>query len=148
MKSRASIFGHPIHPIVIAVPLGLLPASLVTDLVHFLSGDPIWGMFSFWLIAGGLAGGMLAAVFGFIDWTGIPRETRSWRLGAAHGLTNLVVVGIFAVSLMLRWQNPGSWSGLATGVSVLGLMTAGLGGWLGGELVFRLGVGVHDKPIG
>ena len=59
------------------------------------------------MIAGGIIGGLCAAVFGTIDWPGIPRETRAHRLGLLHGLGNACVVVLFTVSWFLRRADPG-----------------------------------------
>jgi uncharacterized membrane protein len=88
-------------------------------------------------------GGLLAAVFGFWDWTHIPKDTRAKRIGMMHGAGNVVVVVLFALSWLLRAGEPGyEASGLAYGLSFAGLALAAVTGWLGAELVDRLGVGV------
>jgi uncharacterized membrane protein len=81
MESRAKLFGHPIHPMLIPFPLGLLTTSVVFDVVHLLSGDGKWSEISFWMIAAGVIGGLAAAVFGLIDWLAIPSGTRAKAVG-------------------------------------------------------------------
>jgi uncharacterized membrane protein len=129
----------------VVLPLGLLPASLFTDLVNHLTEDPSWGRFSFCLILGGILSGLAAGAIGFLDWKNLPLGTKARRLGAAHGLTNAATMLVFLVSLALRFRDPGHPSALATALAVIALFLAGLGGWLGGELVFRLGVGVQQR---
>jgi uncharacterized membrane protein len=94
------------------------------------------------MIAAGIIGGLLAAVFGLIDYLGIPSGTRAARIGLLHGLTNLCVVILFIASWLLRWNSPEVPSTLAFALSFIAVVGALLGGWLGGELVERLGVGV------
>jgi uncharacterized membrane protein len=144
MESRAKLLGHPIHQMLITFPLGLLPTGVVFDLVHRYSGNPLWAQVSYWMIAAGIVGGLVAAVFGSIDWLAIPSGTRAWRIGLLHGGGNVVVVALFAVSWYLRHRAGGMPSTLAIGLAVCGVLLAGVTGWLGGELVDRLGVGVHD----
>lgn len=145
MQSKVHILGHPIHPILIVFPLGLLPASLLTDLAGHLSGEAFWGTFSFWLIVAGGVGGLAAGLVGFIDWWHLPRKfSRARRIGAAHGLSNLGMIGLFTASAVLRHGLPENPPLSAIGLSVGGLLLGFLGGWLGGELVFRLGIGVHE----
>src|SRR5215207_9872989 len=85
MESRAKVFGHPIHPILIPFPLGLLTTSVVFDVIYLLTGDGKWSGISFWMIAAGVIGGLAAAVFGLIDWLAIPSGTRqSGRNVARH----------------------------------------------------------------
>src|SRR5215212_10043063 len=76
MESKAKVMGHPVHPILVPFPLGLLTTSVVFDVVHLLAGGAKWAEISFWMIAAGVIGGLLAAVFGLIDWLAIPSGTR------------------------------------------------------------------------
>ena len=142
MESRAKIFGHAIHPILSVYPLGLLSAAVIFDVIYLVTGNPTWTTVSFWMIAAGIVGGLLAAVFGLIDFLSIPSATRANRIGLLHGLTNLGVMILFAASWALRWSSPAVPSTAAFALSFIGVVAALLGGWLGGELVERLGVSV------
>ena len=142
MEARAKIFGHAIHPILIVYPLGLLSAAVVFDIIYLATGNPTWTTVSFWMIAAGIIGGLLAAVFGLIDYLKIPGGTRAASIGLLHGLTNLFVMILFIASWLLRYNSPDVPSNAAFALSFIGVAAALLGGWLGGELVERLGVGV------
>jgi len=144
MKARAKLFGHPIHQMLIVFPLGLLATSLIFDIVYKSTGNPRWADITFVMIAAGIIGGLTAAVFGLIDWLAIPSGTRAKRIGAMHGLGNVVVVGLFAVSWLLRYDNPIYVGAAPIVLSALGVGLALVTGWLGGELVDRLSVGVYD----
>jgi uncharacterized membrane protein len=144
MRAKARLFGHPIHQMLIVFPLGLLATSLFFDIAHLLSGNPQWAEISYWLIAVGIGTGLLAAVFGFIDWTSIPSGTRAKRIGALHGGGNVVVVLLFLGSCLLRQDAPGAPETTAIVLSALAVLLALVTGWLGGELVDRLGVGVDE----
>ena len=144
VESRAKLFGHPIHPVLIPFPLGLLTTSVIFDVVYLLTGDGKWSGISFWMIAAGVIGGLAAAVFGLIDWLAIPSGTRAKSVGLWHGSVNVVVVVLFAVSWLLRADAPGAPGGVPIILSFVGVGLASLGGWLGGELVGRLGVGVAE----
>ena len=144
MESKVTIYGHPVHPMIIVLPLGLLPASVFTDVLHHIMDDPTWGSFSFWLMVAGVLSGLAAGAIGFMDWKSLPVGTKARRVGAIHGLTNVVAIVVFLASLLLRFGDPSRPSPFATSMAVIGLFIAILGGWLGGELVFRLGVGVHQ----
>src|SRR5690606_5973502 len=89
--------------------------------------------------------GLLAAIFGLWDWLSIPSETRAKRVGLWHGLGNVVVLLLFAVSWWLRRDTPDheprTWSFI---LALAGIALSLLTGWLGGELVYRLRVGVDD----
>jgi len=128
----------------IVFPLGLLATSLIFDVVHGVTENGAWSGIAYYLIGAGLIGGLLAAVFGLIDWLSIPKNTRAKRIGAYHGLVNVGVVGLFAISFALRDSAPLSPPVIAYVLSALGGAVALVGGWLGGELVDRMGVGVDD----
>ena len=145
MESRLKLAGHPIHPMLIVLPLGLLATGLLFDVAYLLSGDTVFSEVSFWTITVGIIGGLLAALFGLIDWLAIPKGTRAKRIGLYHGVGNVVIVLLFLVSWFLRLPRhayaPDALPFLLALVAVGGaLVTA----WLGGELVFRLRVGVDE----
>ena len=142
MESKAKLFGHAIHPIMIVYPLGLLSTAVIFDVIYLVTGNPTWTTVSFWMIAAGIIGGLLAAVFGLIDFLAIPSGTRAKRIGLLHGLINVGVVILFAASWYLRRESPEAPSTAALALSFIAVGAALLGGWLGGELVERLGVGV------
>lgn len=144
MESRAKLFGHAIHPILIVYPLGLLSAGVVFDVIYLITLNPTWTTVSFWMIAAGIVGGLLAAVFGLIDYLYIPSGTRAKRIGLLHGVINLCVMILFIASWLLRRNSLEVPSMAAFALSFIGVGAALLGGWLGGELVERLGVGVTD----
>jgi uncharacterized membrane protein len=142
MESRAKLFGHPIHPMLIPFPLGLLATSLVFDVIHRLTGNEPWAEVAYWMIVAGIIGGLAAAPFGWIDWFAIPDGTRAKSIGLWHGVGNVVVLALFVVSWFLRRDAPAEPGVLAFVLSLAGVALAAVTGWLGGELVDRLGVGV------
>lgn len=145
MKSKASIFGHPLHPILIVFPMGLLPASLITDAARAFTGDGMWSAFSFWLIVAGIAGGLLAAIFGLIDWSALPKGSRERRIGSVHAIANVIMLTVFAISAWLRWPDLAVLPPLAVALSIIAFLLAGFSGVLGGELVYRHHVGVNES---
>ena len=145
MLNRARFAGHAVHPMLVVFPLGLLSISVVFDVLGLVTRQPIWGLMAYWDMAAGLVGGVLAAIFGVIDLLGIPTGTRAARVALAHGILNVVVLGFFGVSLVVRALDRSLLpSPLAIGFSVTGLAIAVVSAWLGGELVERLGVGVSE----
>jgi len=144
MRAKARLFGHPIHQMLIVFPLGLLATSLIFDVIHLMGDSEQWGLISYWLIAVGIVSGLVAAVFGLIDWLAIPGGTRAKRIGGIHGLGNVAVVVLFALSWFLRREAPGAPDGLEIGLSAVAVALSAVTGWLGGELVDRLGVGVDE----
>ena len=144
MRSKARLFGHPIHPMLIVFPLGLLATSFIFDIVYLAADSSRYALISFYMIAAGIVGGLIAALFGLIDFLGIPKFTRARKIGALHGLGNVVVVGLFAASWAMRYDAPALPANGAIVLSGLAVALSLVTGWLGGELVDRLGVGVDD----
>jgi uncharacterized membrane protein len=144
MYSKAKLLGHPIHQMLIVFPLGLLATAVIFDLIYLVSGASHWTEMAFYMIAAGIIGGLIAAVFGLIDWLGIPSGSRAKAIGLWHGGGNVVVVALFAVSWLLRYDNPASPGAVALVFSFVPVVLALVTGWLGGELVDRLGVGVDN----
>ena len=144
MQSKAKLLGHPIHPMLIVFPLGLLATAVAFDIVGLASSNASWFGISYWMIAAGIIGGLLAAVFGLIDWWAIPSGTRAKTIGLWHGGVNVVVVLLFIGSWALHSSAPNSPTSAALALSFIALALALVSGWLGGELVYRLGVGVDS----
>lgn len=144
MESRAKLFGHAIHPMLITFPIGLFVTAVVFDIMHLATGTALWASIAYYLIAAGIIGGLLAAIFGVVDYLGVPGGTRARSVGLAHGAGNVVVVALFFVSWLLRRPEPSGPSALALIFSFVGVALATVTAWLGGELVERLGVGVDD----
>jgi len=144
MESKAKFAGHPVHPMLIVFPLGLLATTVIFDIIYLVSNNSQWTLVAYYMIGAGVIGGLAAAVFGWLDWIAIPRGTRARRIGLWHGAGNVVVLGLFILSWLLRRENPDvpPTGAIVAGLSgvVIALVTA----WLGGELVDRLGVGVDD----
>ncbi|MFL5576317.1 MAG: DUF2231 domain-containing protein [Gemmatimonadaceae bacterium] len=144
MESRVKLLGHPVHPMLVVFPLGLLITAAVFDVVHLVTGAPVWGAVAFWLITAGLIGAVAAAVAGLADYRAIPPGTRAKRVGIRHGFGNAFVVVLFLLRWFLGLDAPAVPSPYATALSLLGAALLGVTAWLGGELVDRLGVGVDD----
>lgn len=144
MESRVKLAGHAVHPMLIVFPLGLLVTAVAFDVIYLVSDTARWTEVAYYLIGAGLVGGIAAAVPGWIDWLAIPHGTRAKRVGLLHGVGNVILLVLFALSWLLRRPNP---SLPPTEAIVAGLVAIVLGtvtAWLGGELVERLGVGVDD----
>ena len=107
LSSKAKLFGHPIHPMLIPFPLGLLSTSVIFDVIYLLTDNGKWSEIAFWMIAAGVIGGLAAAVFDLIGWLAIPSGTRAKSVGLWHGAGNVVVVVLFVVSWLIRADAPG-----------------------------------------
>jgi uncharacterized membrane protein len=142
VESTARLFGHPIHPMLVPLPIGLLVGALATDIAYRSTSDPFWARGSFWLLIGGLATGLLAAVAGLIDFLTI-REANSRAAGWVHLLGNVTALATAGANIWLRRDNQTvvieGW-GLWLSVAIVALL--GITGWLGGELSYRYRIGV------
>lgn len=143
MESKTRLFGHPIHPMLIIFPAGLFSMAVICDIIYLFNGNSVFSTIAFYDIAGGIIGGLLAAIFGFRDYLAIPSGTRAKGVGLTHGLGNLVVVVLFAISWLVRLNAVNNIPPtLALIFSFLGIILILFTAWMGGELVDRLGVGV------
>jgi uncharacterized membrane protein len=144
MESKVKLAGHPVHPMLVVFPLGLLATALIFDIIYLLSDHAQWTLVAYYMIGAGIIGGLAAAVPGWLDWFAIPRGTRAKRIGLWHGAGNVLVLALFVVSWVLRRGNPELPPTGAIVAAFAGVVIALVTAWLGGELVDRLGVGVDD----
>jgi uncharacterized membrane protein len=154
VPSNAVIAGHPIHPMLIPLPIAFLIAALASDLAYWWTADEFWARASFWLVGTGFVTGVAAAVFGLVDFLTINRA-REHRIAWVHALGNGAVLVLALASLLWRRGDPVAavipWGIALSGVIAILLVVTG---WAGGELVYRHLVGVtghgaheHDHGV-
>ena len=147
MHTPASIKGHPLHPMLIAFPIGLWGFSLVADLVYRWGlGGPTWSTVAYYTLAAGIVGALVAAVPGAIDLFSI-RDPKARRIGLAHMAINLVVVGLYVANFLVR-RAAGHDSAFGIALSAAAVLLLCASGWLGGELVYVYGIAVEGRPEG
>jgi uncharacterized membrane protein len=145
MESKAKLFGHPIHPILIIIPLGAFFLSFVFDIIYFITNNALIASVSFYNIAAGILGGLAAAVFGVIDFLAIPNATRAKSIGTWHLFGNVLMLMFFSLSWLVRANaGPDELPVIAFAFSLVGILLGAVTGWLGGEMAYRLGVGVDQ----
>lgn len=143
MRTPASIARHPIHPMLVPIPIGLWIFSLVADLFHTGgSTNAAWTTVAFYCMGGGIVGALAAALPGLIDLLSLPPGPR--KTAITHMTINLTVVVLYAINFWMRMpapENPGKlvWLSLLS----IGLLT--ISGWLGGKMVYEHGIAV-DTP--
>ena len=143
MESRIKVLGHPVHPMLVMFPIALFVAAVIFDVIDVAGGPGFLGELAYWNILVGLIGGVLAVVAGAVDLLAVPSGTRAKRVGVAHAATNIGVLLLFAAIWAVRMAADNRAAGGAlVAIEVVAIAGAGLGAWLGGELVDRLGVGV------
>lgn len=148
LSTTAQIGGHPLHPMLIPLPIGLLVATFVCDLVFWNTRDQFWASAAFWALAGAIATAALAAIAGFMDYFGNSR-IRTIKDAQHHMIGNLVAVVLAVISLVLR-ANLGSNAILPWGVLISTVVVALIlyTGWKGGELSYRHRVGMLPDDRG
>ena len=145
MRTPASIAKHPIHPMLVTIPIGLWIFSLVADVVR-VSGasDPVWAVLALYTMVGGIAGALLAAVPGFVDLLSLQPGPRKTAL--THMAINLTVVTLYVVNAGMRWSNPADLE-VPFWLSVASVALLAISGWLGGKMVYEHGVAVDIEGI-
>ncbi len=143
-RKRLTVFGYAIHPFLVILPLAVFGAAIVFDFSYLATGNTQWAEIAAWLLPVGVAGGVLASVTGTIDWWSIPSGTRAKAIGAWHGIGNLVVIALFTLSWLQRQPDPASPGLMALLLTYTAAALLMLTGWLGGDLVDRLGYASED----
>ncbi|MFC7369938.1 DUF2231 domain-containing protein [Vreelandella zhaodongensis] len=141
IKSRASLAGHPLHPVMIHFPVAALMALVASDLAYWYTHDPFWLRSGLWLAGVGAFGGWIASIAGIIDLVTVPR-IRRLITGWSHAIVAVVMLSLASLNWLLRFNEPSAvlpW-GIAISLVTGGLIA--LTGWLGGQLVYEHAVGV------
>ncbi|WP_287130150.1 DUF2231 domain-containing protein [Candidatus Cyanaurora vandensis] len=142
IQSTVHVAGHPIHPVLVTFPIGMLVAAFGTDLGYWLTQDPFWARASLWLIGAGLLTAVLAAIVGTLDFLRIER-VRARTAGWAHMYLNVAVLVLTVINFVPRLNDPtGSILPWGLVLSTLVALLLGVSGWYGGELVYRHKVSV------
>ena len=143
MRTPASIAKHPIHPMLITLPIGLWIFSLVCDLFYlFGNGAENWSIVAYYTMAGGIVGALLAAIPGFIDLLSLPKGVK--RIAIIHMSINLAVVALYVINLWMRTQ--GAKMTTSLWLSTISIIALAFSGWLGGRMVHVHGVAVVTPP--
>lgn len=146
MTTRATIAGHPIHPMLVTIPIGLWVFSLVCDIVYASNADGRWETTAYFTLGGGVIGALLAAVPGLLDFLRL-HDPRERQTGVVHMSLNLAIVAIQIINFWLRGQ-PNVSLRIPMLLSIVAVAALIVSGWLGGQLVHVLGVTQphHGEP--
>ena len=145
MQGKATIFGHPIHPMLIPFPIGFFVGALVSDIIFAFTHGPVWPTLSVILIGFGVISALLAAVFGFVDYFTARMSEGAKKVATTHMLLNLLAVVLFAIAFFVRYDKPPSVAGYV--LTVIGVLILAVTGSLGGHLSYHYGVGVDDAAV-
>src|SRR6476620_5402701 len=151
MRATANIGGHPIHPLVVTIPVGLWAFALVADIMWLWRENPAWVWVAYYCLGAGCLGAVAAAVFGLIDLLGVKDKGAS-RTGMIHASLNVIALAIFGIDFYMRTGHganiPVPTSKVPFVLSFVGVLILLVSGWLGGELVYRYGLAVNDRHEG
>ena len=146
MRTPAQIAGHPIHPMLVTIPIGLWLFSLVCDLIARGAAAPeTWQAAAMYSMVGGILGALAAAVFGLVDLLSLPAGPKSTAL--KHMSLNLVIVVLYLINAWTRHSGAAS-PAMSLGLSIVSILLLLVSGWLGGKMVFEEGVAVHAEGAG
>lgn len=142
MDTPARIAKHPIHPMLVPIPIGLWVFSFVCDLIFRFGGtNPNWQIVAKYTLVAGIVGALIAAVPGFIDMLSLPWSVK--RTALVHMAINLTVVVLYVINAYMR---RGGVSDAAIWLSLVSIILLVISGWLGGKMVYVLGIAVEPAP--
>jgi uncharacterized membrane protein len=148
MRTPANIAGHPIHPMLVPLPIGMWILSLACDIIAAFSANPTnWKLVALYAMVGGIIGALAAAIFGFIDLLSLPADIR--KTAIMHMSINLAIVVLFVINGWVRIASGDMGAGSAglVWLSVIAIALLLVSGWLGGKMVYTAGVAVDTETI-
>lgn len=145
-QSTARIAGHPIHPLLVPLPIGFLVGALLSDIAYAVWAAPAWADASRWLIAAGIVSALVAALAGFTDFFG-SRRIRQLRIAWYHMIGNLTAVVLSIVNFLVHNRDDAPIMPTGLVLSAVVVLVLLFNGWMGGEMVFRHGVAVRLKDV-
>ena len=140
--TTAQIAKHPIHPMLVPVPIVCFIGALLTDIAYFATAEIMWADFSAWLLIVGLIIGGLAAIAGLVDFLNNPlirAKAPAWP----HMIGNILVLVLAFFNALVHTRD--AWTSvvpIGLILSVLTVLILPITGWLGWSMVYRHGVGV------
>lgn len=158
MKSNVNIANHPLHPILVLIPVGAWISSLVLDIILLATGNTFWFVASLWVMVIGIGGALLAAITGFYDLFTLPITDQPKKTGLTHMALNLIITVLYLINVLAirapEMTSPTSASALAGdtigwafGLNLIAVVLLLISGWLGGELIYRYGLAVPHETM-
>lgn len=145
LRATAHIAHHPIHVMLVPVPIACFAGTLLTDITYWRTAEMMWADFSAWLVTVGVIMGILAAIAGLVDFLG-NRLVRAQRPAWPHAIGNLVVLVLATLNMLIHtrdgWTSVVPWGLVLSAAVVLLLLFTG---WMGWSMVYRHGVGAAGR---
>lgn len=144
---QSTVAGHPLHPMLVVVPAGLLPFGFVMDAMYRATGKQSYADAAYYSMVGGLVGGLAAGTAGAMDYLTIERQTEVKRTANVHAVLNIGALALTAANVLARRNAPAHRGGSVwiTALAAAGVMVSG---WFGGRLVYEQGMRVQGvNPV-
>lgn len=146
MRSKAAIRSHPIHPMLVAFPIGLFITSLIFDLLGSQRGIAALWSAGWYCVIAGLCFSVAAAVPGVIDlFSVVPPDSSGRNRGYKHAVLNLGMIAVFIAVAAHRGDAATQPDGMSLMLSAIGVGLLIVSGWLGATLVYRNQIGVDHR---
>ncbi len=146
MQGKATIAGHPVHPMLVTFPIGCFVAAVVCDIISIWAGPVFWAAMSTWLLLFGLLGALLAALFGFVDYLSAPMTAAAKSIAGWHMALNAAMIVLFGLACAVRFSDHTSPAGYA--LTGLGIVVLAVAGTLGGNVAHAHLVGSSEGDVG
>jgi uncharacterized membrane protein/nitrite reductase/ring-hydroxylating ferredoxin subunit len=145
MRSKAHIKSHPLHPILVAFPIAFFIGAFLFDILSLVTDNAAFWQTGYYLSIAGIAGALLAAIPGAIDYFyTVPPKSSAKKRATQHALINLLNVFIFAfTTIYRRSDDPSAWIVLIS--EGIGVVLMSVAGWMGGTLVHRNQIGIDHR---
>jgi uncharacterized membrane protein len=145
VPSNVKVLGHPLHPILVTFPIAFLSSTLLADALSVFTGGRMWPRISAYSLTAGIASGLMAATAGALDYF-TQEKIRRHEVARYHMVSNAVTITLAFINLLTRKGREDKRVG--AGRLLLSLLMNSvlmLGGWFGGELVYKHKIGVDSK---
>ncbi len=145
MKDKVRFKNHPIHPMLIPLPIGLWIFSLAADIIYRAGGNASWSTVAYYSMAGGIVGAIVAAVPGFLDYLDLG-PSRVKQIAMQHMLLNVAALVLYIINFTIRGGgNPNAATPFV--LSIIGVLGIIVSGWLGGHMVYVHGMAVDETEV-
>src|SRR5512133_1040783 len=146
MRSKAAVRSHPIHPMLVAFPIGLFITSLIFDLIGTQRGNASLWAAGWYCVIAGLCFSVLAAIPGVIDlFSVVPPNSSGRTRGYKHAILNLAMIAVFIAVAAHRGDATTQPDGMSLILSAIGVLLLFSSGWLGATLVYRNQIGIDHR---
>ncbi len=144
LQGRA--LNHPLHPMLVHLPVGLWVASLIFDALYLVNGNSFFAVVSYYSILIGIVGALVAAPAGFAEYVDIPKNSPAKQMATVHFSLNILAIALYASNFFARSVSlfgAETVSGPQFLLTLVGITVLGIAGYFGGLLVYRYGVGLR-----